>query len=531
MVVFCIFYAPFFITIPLKLLQISYKVERNMLDNFIIGSSALLIPFNILMLALGTCIGIFIGALPGLTSSMAIVIILPLTYKMGIVPALCILMGIYMSSKLGGSFTAIIIRTPGTPAAACTALDGYPMAQKGYATKALGYAVFASTIGGFFGWIPLFAFTPFVAKIALKFTNADIALVSILGLFLISSFGSKGMLKGFICTAIGLLMAIVGMDPLTGFARLTFGNSNLLEGVPFLPATIGFFALAVVLGDIASKKNVSRRVLSKNMSVKLPNFVEIKSVLRLAGISSLFGMFIGAIPGIGAETAAWIAYGGAKSSSKHPELYGTGIPEGIVAPESANNAVCGGAFIPMLTLGIPGDPSTALMLAALMLHGIRVGPTFFEANGQLSYVLIMGLLFSIILMFVIGLASAKYFIYICNQEMSLLLPIILVLAIVGAYASTNNVFAIVIVIVTGCIGYVLERLDFPITYVVVALILGPIIEYNFRIALRSSRGNLAVFISSWPAGITLGIMIIILILKIVKNIKYIKNKDLFNVEQ
>jgi len=475
-------------------------------------------PGSLLALASGAAMGLVVGALPGLSSPMAIVVLIPLTYGFNPLLAMFILLGIYVGTKCGGSFAAIMIRTPGCPAAACTAVDGHPMAEKGQAGLALGYAVLASTVGGFVGWVALFLFAPQLAKVAVKFNNADIAVVALVGLIFVATLSRGSMLKGLISTVLGLLISTVGLDPISGFARLTFGVTDLLEGISFIPAMIGLFAVTVIFSDMPKMLEVYTSAKAK-VRMNMPRLKDFFSRWRalVAGIG--WGLGIGAVPGVGSIGATWISYGFIKSRSKNPERFGKGAPEGIMAPESANNAVTGGALIPMLTLGIPGDPSTAIMLGALMLHGLRPGPLFFGESPQMAYGVISGLLFANIFMFLIAWTAIPLFIRMLSQKRSIIFPFIIVLALIGSYANSNSMFAVWVALAFGFFGFFLEKFGFNVPCVVLAIILGPIIEENMRLALVISRGNWGTFLQSWPSAVGLVIAAGLMFLETYKSIR------------
>lgn len=465
------------------------------MEPLLAGFASVLEPFNFLLVLGGTALGILVGAMPGLSSPMAIIVLLPLTYTMAPLPALLAMVGVYVGTKLGGSFSAILLRTPGTPAGACTALDGFPMAQRGEAGRALGLATAGSSLGGVFGWIIAVTFIPLLAKIAIKSTNADIALIGILGLMMVSAFVRGSTLKGLIGVILGLLIGTVGLDPITATPRFTFGSLGLMEGVPFAAALIGFFGIAVILADMDL---VGRRseLVSRDVIVRLPSLREIGRRWQSVIIGGLYGTGVGAVPGVGAEGATWLAYATVRNKSKERDKFGTGHPDGIVAPEATNNAVTGGTMVPMLTLGIPGDGSTAIMLGAFVMHGIEPGVMLMQTSGDLVYGILAGLLVATVCMAVIGLSAIRAFVYVLTKDRSWLFPFVLVLATVGAFASSNAVFPIYIAIAFGVVGFVLERLGFPIVTTVLGIILGPVIEYNARVALAISGGDWGVFVGA-----------------------------------
>ena len=302
-----------------------------MIEGLLSGFGHLADPTNIMLILAGTALGIVVGALPGLSSPMAITVLLPLTYPFDPIPALVLLMGVYVGTKLGGSFSAILLRTPGTPAAACTALDGFPMAEQGKAAEALGYATVGSTLGGLISWGIAVTSIPLLATVAVEAKNADIALIGILGLVMVSAFARGSMLKGLIGVMLGLLIATIGLDPIDATDRFTFGVPQMMEGIPFTAALIGFFGIAVVLSDMQMIGRKSELIADK-VSLKLPGFKELKKRWQAIVTGGTYGVFIGAVPGVGAESATWLAYATAKNRSKTPEKFGKGEPGGILTP-------------------------------------------------------------------------------------------------------------------------------------------------------------------------------------------------------
>jgi len=489
-----------------------------MIEGLIGGFGYLADPTNLLLILAGTALGILVGALPGLSSPMAITVLLPLTYPFDPIPALVLLMGVYVGTKLGGSFSAILLRTPGTPAAACTALDGFPMAEQGKAAEALGYATVGSTIGGLISWCIAVTSIPLLAAVAIEAKNADIALIGILGLVLVSAFARGSMLKGLIGVMLGLLIATVGLDPIDATDRFTFGVPQMMEGIPFTAALIGFFGIAVVLSDLQLVGRKSELIADK-ISLKLPGFKELRQRWQAIATGGTYGVFIGAVPGVGAESATWLAYATAKNRSKTPENFGKGEPDGILTPEACNNATTGGTMIPMLTLGLPGDGSTAVMLGALVLHGIEPGVLLMSQSGDLVYAILASLLVATVFMFLLALGAMKYFVLVLRQDRSFLFPFVLVLAAVGAYAISNTLFPVIVAISLGIIGYVMETRRFPLVTVVLGIILGPIIEYNARVAMVIAGNDWSVFLGTWPRIILVALTVLLVLREIQKSLQ------------
>lgn len=488
-----------------------------MIEGLFGGFSSVFVPFNLFLLFIGTGLGILVGALPGLSSPMAIIVLLPLTYSMESLPALLTMIGVYVGSKLGGSYPAILLRTPGTPAGACTALDGYPMALKGQASLALGYATMGSTYGGLFGWILAVTCVPLLSSIAVKSSNADIALIGILGLIMVSAFVRGSTLRGLIGVVLGLLIATIGLDPIQTTERFTFGSYNLMTGIPFAAALVGFFGIAVVMSDIKMIGRSSHLIASK-LSLTLPSWKDVVDRWQCILIGGLYGTAIGAVPGVGAEVSPWIAYATVKNKSKTPEIFGTGVAEGVLTPEATNNANAGGTMVPMLSLGIPGDGSTAIMLGAMILHGLEPGVMLMKNNSDIVYGILAGLLVSTLFMFLISWQAIRYFILILRYDRSWLFPFILVFATVGAFLTMNTTFPVFVAIIFGVVGYILESRKFPVVTVVLGIILGPIVEQNFRLALALSKNNWTTFVATWPRIAMVAIIILLLSWEIYKGV-------------
>lgn len=383
----------------------------------------------IIILLLGSMVGIAIGSLPGLTATMGVALILPVTFGMEPVTGILLLVGVYFGAVYGGSITAILINTPGTPASAAIAIDGYAMAKKGLAHKALTVSTISSTVGGILSVVVLILIAPQLAKFALKFSAPESFALAIFGISIISSISGKSLVKGLISGLIGLLIATIGIDPIGGFPRFTFDSMNLTSGVNLIPVMIGLFAASEAfksMEGIFSKQQTS--IVVEKVKLKWTEFrTLIATILRSAGI----GTFIGMIPGAGGDITAFVAYNEAKRFSKNKKEFGKGSLKGVAAPEAANNSVTGGAMIPLLTLGIPGDAVTAVLLGALMVQGLQPGPMLFENNGPLVYTLFVGMLLANVIILVLGLFGIRLFTKILLIPKAILTPIILVLCVIG----------------------------------------------------------------------------------------------------
>lgn len=452
-------------------------------------------PFNILLILLGLVMGIFLGALPGIGSSMAIVLVLPFTYFMDIIPAILLLVTIYVGSTYGGSITAILFNTPGTPESVATTFDGYPMAQKENAGKALGLAISASAFGGVFAVFVMLFLSPSLSQIALDMQSSEYFALAFLGMAVISSLGSKSIIKALISGLAGIFIAMVGVDPISATDRFTFNSIELMNGVDYIPIMIGAFALGEVFSQITSDKSSNLSESKKhNITVfKLKNFFMHKWV---ALKSAVVGTVIGILPGTGGSIASFVSYGLAMRTSKNSDQFGKGSEEGLVAPETSNNAAAGGAMIPTLILGIPGSPTTAVILAALVLQGLQPGPQLLSDQPILLYAIFLAMLFASILTFVGGRIGVQLFGYLLKLPYSILATFIIILSLLGAYAVDNNMLNVWIMLIFGVVGYLMQKYDFSVASLILGVVLGPMMEESFRRQLLISGGDYLSFFKS-----------------------------------
>lgn len=455
------------------------------------GFITVLQPQVFAILVAGTIGGIIIGALPGLTATMGVALLTPLTFSMPPATGLVMLCGIYCGAIYGGSISAILIRTPGTPAAAATVLDGNALAQKGLAGKALGISAIASCFGGLVSASALTFIAPELARVALSFSSPEYFAMAMFGLSIVSAISGDQVVKGLISACIGLFTGMVGMDMLNGFPRFTFGQTDMLNGISFIPVLIGLFAVAEAFRTTESM--VRNAKVEFSLSNVLPSLTEIKQCLVTMIKGSIIGTLVGIIPATGGDIAAFISYGEAKRSSKNGDKFGTGELEGVAAPESANNGATGGAMIPLLTLGIPGDAVTAIFLGALMLQGLRPGPLLFKENADLVYSIFAGMFLANIIFLICGLFAIKYIARVINIPKPILTPIIFVLCVVGSYSINNSMFDLLIMMIFGVLGYLMQKFKFPVSPIVLALILGPMAESEFRRSLLLSQGSYSIF--------------------------------------
>ncbi|NNE84010.1 MAG: C4-dicarboxylate ABC transporter permease [Alphaproteobacteria bacterium] len=452
-----------------------------------------------LLVLLSTCIGVVIGLvvgmIPGMTISTGIIVLLPVTFVLPADISIALLLGLYIGGMTGGSFSAVLLNIPGTPSASATAIDGYPMAARGEAGRALGIAITASFIGGMTSFLFLFFVAPLLANVALEFRTEDMFAVLFFGITIICSFAAKSLVKGLLSGAIGLAIVTIGQDPVMGTQRFTFGQVNLMAGVHFLTAMIGLFAIPQLVSNLTDMTGGAKQIQTKLASV-VPRLPDLKAIRLPVTIGSLTGSFLGILPGAGGPIAAFISYDYTRRASKKPETFGNGAVEGVAAPESANNAVTGGALIPMMTLGIPGDPVTAILIGALIVHGLAPGPLMFLERGDFAYGLIFSFFWANIFNFIIALAALRLLVKVLATPRALLMPTVAVLCVIGSFALRNNFFDVYVMLFFGLIGLGMRWLDMPVVPLLLALVLGGQLEENLRVALTSSQGDIAIFFTS-----------------------------------
>lgn len=462
-------------------------------------------PMLLLYLFFGVAVGIFAGALPGLTATMSVALVLPLTFGMPPAAGILLLIGVYKGAIKGSAIPSILLNTPGTPASAATVMDGYAFAKRGEAGRALGISAASSTVGGIISCVVVVLVAPQLARFALRFSSPEFFLLAVFGLTIIANVSGKNMAKGVLVGFFGMMLSMVGIDVVTGFSRYTFGNVNLLGGISFIPAMIGLFAMAEVFSNIEDLSEKTMEV--QKVSKIIPTGKDLKAIFKTGGIHGVIGTLIGIIPGAGAEIAAFVSYSLQKQTSKNPDDYGTGIVEGVIAPESSSNAQTGGALIPMLTLGIPGDATTAVLIGALTIQGLQPGPLLFTNHPVLVYTIFVGMFLANIFMLIIGLSTINLFAKILSIPKSILTVIIVILCIVGSFAINMNYFDVYVMLGFGLLGYILKKLNVPVAPATIGLILGPMAERHFRTALIMSGGEMSIFVGS-PISIVFIILII-----------------------
>ncbi|WP_409969371.1 tripartite tricarboxylate transporter permease [Bengtsoniella intestinalis] len=478
----------------------------------------------IVMIVLGgTVFGTVLGAIPGLSVNLAVAIMIPATFYMSPVEAMALLIAIYKSGTYGGSVSAILLGTPGTPAASATVIDGYAMAKKGQASKALNTALFSSAFADVFSNIVLIIFAAQIAKIAIQFGPAEYTLLILFSLIVIGGIASDSLIKGILASLIGLSLAVIGMDPMTGNTSFTFGSMNLLSGIPLVPMLIGLFAISEVLGEYSNhirKKMMDEAQKDAGSKLTLKEFIELTPILLK---SSALGVFIGALPGSGSATAAFLAYSEAKRTSKHPEEFGKGSIEGVAACEAGNNAVCGATLIPLLTLGIPGDTVTAIMFGALILQGITPGPLVFEQQGDVITGIYITLFMASISMVLVGVLGNKLLPRIMNVKRAYLFPVITALCVAGTYAMGRNMFDVLIMMIFGVLGYVLKCIKLPVAPIIIGFILSSQFVTSLKQAMIVSDNSLSIFVSS-PICLVFIVLIVAVVAYYIQNVIKMKKR-------
>ncbi|MCM2340340.1 tripartite tricarboxylate transporter permease [Rhodoferax sp.] len=443
------------------------------------------------LIAAGTFAGIYIGAIPGLSVTMAVSILISFTFKWDINSALAVIAGIYLGGVYGGSRSAILLNIPGAPSAIATGLDGYPLAKRGEAGAAIGLTTVMSVFGGFVGILALAIAAPAVATLALKFAPRDYLMLAIWGILLVGSLSGGSLAKGIFAGAFGVLIGSVGLDPMTAEPRFTFGSLQLTAGISYVAAMIGFFGVAEVLVQL---HEMHLKAVKQNVSKIIPPWHLVKKYLPLATRTSGIGVVVGALPGAGGDIAALMAYDHAKRTVKNPSSpFGEGAYEGLVAPESANNAAVPGAYIPMMTLGIPGDAVTAVIIGAMYIHGLKPGPMLMIETPHLFWFQVGALTLANCFLLVFGLTGIKIFAKIVETPKPLLLPLILMLSAVGAYAINNNPADVYWMLGFGVVGYIFKMYGFQVGPIILGMILGPLMDSSYRQAMISAEGNVGQF--------------------------------------
>lgn len=454
-------------------------------------------PLCLLLILLGVVIGIIFGSIPGLSATMAVVLFLPMSFGMTPMNGIALLVGLYLGGISGGLISAILLKIPGTPSSISTVFDGGPMAEKGEAGKALGAGILYSFLGGLLSIFALMFISPYLAAVTLKFTPVEYFSIAIFSLTIIASLSGNSLLNGLLAGLLGIALSMVGMAPIDALTRFTFGQYQLLSGFDIVVILIGVFAVTDIIRAGFERRHLADKMAKttfelKGFGVSLKEFkAQFINMIR----SSLIGIGIGILPGIGGSTAGLLAYTAEKNSSKYPEKFGTGVVDGVIASETANNAVIGGSLIPLLTMGIPGNTVTAIFLGGLTIHGISPGPLIFEKSGQYVYGIFLALIMANVFMLVFERAGLKAFVKLLDVPKHILLPLIMVCCVVGAYSNSSRIFDVWCVLGFGLLGLLLKKLKVPTTPLIIGFILGSMAEENLRRALQASAGDWSVFVT------------------------------------
>ncbi len=468
-------------------------------------------PVTLMILVVGVLFGVLVGALPGLGSVVGITICLPFTYSLASSSAIALLLGVYAGATYGGAISAVLINTPGTPQSAATAMEGYPMAMRGEAAKAIGWASMASVLGGLFSCVVLILAAPQLAAVAMKFTPVETFALIFLGLSCISTVSGKERAKGIFSGFVGLFLATIGQDPVSGNYRFTMGIRDFASGIDIIPVVVGAFALAEMLNRIDAVARAEKTNLVQCEGIALPSLREWKNRVWVLLKSSAIGTGVGILPGTGAATAAFISYGEAQRSSRNKDNFQKGEPDGIIAAEAANNAVTGGALVPSLALGLPGDPTTAIMLATLMLHGIVPGVRLMVDNPVIVYVAFITLTIANLLMLPSGWIVTKMFTRLLKIPEQLLIPMIVLLCLLGAYGARTNVFDIWVTVGIGIIGIAFRAFSVPVAPMVIGVVLGAPFEFSLRQSLMMTDGAIAPLFTQHPIAVFLFALTFVLV--------------------
>ena len=488
------------------------------------GFGVLMDPYTLLMVVFAIVVGTIFGALPGVSATMAVALGLPFTYSMAPVPAIVFLVAVYCSSITGGSITAILFKIPGVPSSAPTTFDGYPMAQRGEAGKALGIALGSSAIGGLVSALAMLTLSPQLTQAALSFSPSDIFAITFMGLSILTCLDSKNILRTLISGLLGLLLACVGQDPMYAVQRLTFGSGELIAGLEMIPVLIGIFAVTEVLKQTKKRDKLSAEKGTASVNTKMPSFKEWWGIKWLLARCSVIGTIIGILPGAGATIASFLCYSTETKLSKHPEKFGTGIIDGVAASETANNAATGGAMVPLLSLGIPGGNAAAVMMSALVLKGVQLGPLLLVNQPQYLSATFASMVVTNILMVVVAIGIAKVFAQILAVPYSYLGPIIIMLAIIGSYATNMSIADVKIMAIAGVLGLVISACHFNSAALILGLVLGVFCEGNFSRAYTISRADIIAMFSRPVAGTLMVVSIVLLVWPIISSV-FKKSKD------
>ena len=490
------------------------------LGNLLLGFSVALTPINLFWCLAGVILGTTVGVLPGLGPAATIAMLLPLTLKMDHTTAIIALAGIFYGARYGGSTTSILLNIPGESSSVVTCLDGYQLARQGRAGAALGISAIASFIAGTIGVLGLMLVAPPLARFALRFAPPEYFALMVLGLAMVVFLAGESMVKALLAMLVGLWISTIGTDLFTAESRFTFGQMKLLGGVDFIAATVGIFALGEVLVNLESRGGAEIFKLAKGLKNLLPTFRDLKDC-RFAFLNgSIVGFLVGALPGAGATVASFLSYGLEKAFSRHPQKFGTGVIEGVAAPEAANNADAGGALVPLLTLGIPGGNTTAILLGGLILWGYKPGPLLIQEHPELFWGLVASMYIGNVLLLVLNLPLVPLFAQILRLPYYVLYPLIVGISIVGVYSVNNSLFDVWVMGLFGLLGYLMRKLNFPAAALILGMVLGDALERALRQSLMMSQGELSILIARPISGTLLFLAALILCLPALRKVRY-----------
>ncbi|QUI65107.1 tripartite tricarboxylate transporter permease [Pseudoalteromonas sp. A22] len=498
-----------------------------MSDGILVGLSTAFMWQNLLYVIVGCFVGTFIGMLPGLGPITAIALMIPITYNIGADSGMILMAGVYYGAIFGGSTSSILINAPGVAGTVASSFDGYPMAKQGHAGKALAIAAYASFTGGTIGALMLMIAAPLLAKVSLSFQSPDYVMLMFLGLTAIAAFSAKGQfLKAMMMTVFGLMLSTVGIDPSSGTERFTFGQADLLDGVSFLLVAMATFALSEALINVIRPEKANQGSNDDDTpvigSTKLSG-AEVKEMAPVVGRSSILGFIIGVLPGAGATIASFMAYATERNLAPKAirERFGRGEIRGLAAPESANNAACTGSFVPLLTLGIPGSGTTAIMLGALIAYGIQPGPTLMQDNPTVFWSVIVSMYFGNIVLLILNLPLIPYFAKALTLPRSVLTVMILFFSLIGVYLVSFNTFDLFMMVGFALVAVVLRLLSFPMAPLLLGFILGDMIERNYRRAMMISDGSISFI---WERPLTLGIFALAMLVLLIPLKEYFQQR-------
>ena len=493
----------------------------DILNGLMQGFSVALTPMNLAMCFLGCLLGTIVGVLPGLGPPATIAMLLPLTFKMDPTGAMIMLAGIYYGAKYGGSTTSILLNVPGESSSVVTCLDGYQMARQGRAGAALGISAIASFVAGTIGTVLLMLVAPPLAKLSLAFSSPEYFALMVLGLAMVVLLAGDSLTKALLAMTLGLWIAGMGTDLFTATSRFTFGQTELLGGIDFVIVAIGIFAVGEVMANMEPEKPLDMLPVPKGLKNLFPTLQDLKDCRFAFMNGSIIGFFIGILPGAGATISSFLSYGLEKAVSKHPEKFGTGVIEGVAAPEGANNADTAGAMVPLLTLGIPGSGTTAILLAALVLWGFKPGPMFIEDSPAMFWGLVASMYIGNVVLLILNLPLVAVFAQLLRMPGYVMYPLILGVSMVGIYTINSSIFQLCLLAVFGLVGYAMRKLDFPTAPLVLGLVLGDSMEKALRQSLMMSQGDLSILFRPIPA-VLLSIAAFLLLVPLIKKFNWVR---------